>query len=75
LKMSSAVFSDTEALSFAASFEQLWSLMSFPLRGRNGKPDQTLWTRCRLSQTSCYIDVTWQHVVPLSLASTDLIVG
>ena len=35
LMMSSAVFSDTEALSFAASFESLWSLMSFPLRGRN----------------------------------------
>jgi hypothetical protein len=33
--MSSADFSDTEALSFAASFEQLWSMMSFPLRARN----------------------------------------
>src|ERR1700722_6483401 len=75
LKMSSAVFSDTEALSFAASFEQLWSLMSFPLRGCKGSPGQTLWTRCRLRQTSCYIDVKWQHVVSRSLARTDLIVG
>src|SRR5271156_2829619 len=65
LKMSSAVFSDTEALSFAASFEQLWSMMSFSLRGCNGTPGQTVWTRCRLSQTLCYIDVTWQHVLTL----------
>src|SRR3984893_5268777 len=64
LMMSSAVFSDTEALSFAASFEPLWSLMSFPLRGCYGSPGQTLWTRCRLSQTPCYIDVTWHHVLP-----------
>jgi hypothetical protein len=50
-------------------------MMSFPLHGRNGPPGQTLWTRCRLSQTLCYVHVTWRRVLSLSLVGSDLMVG
>ncbi|GBE64814.1 hypothetical protein MFM001_12760 [Mycobacterium sp. MFM001] len=44
--MSSAVFSDTEALSFAEGIESNAVIEALSFTGRDGWPDQTVGMRC-----------------------------